>query len=253
VTTYSLTKYAPEMLISIVAIMVFGITPGLGGIIGVGNLTRASGVRAEIMALTWLVVTVLGATILLWNRAFIGLWVGANQYAGTVPGLLVVVVVTQFVWIRNDASIIDLTLRLRPKVLIGFLSAALAIGAASVLVSYFRLGIVGVCLGLILGRSTLSVGYPVLVGRFLGISFTSQLKKVLRPAFVTFLLFSLASVLDAIASANFSFIRGWIDLILSVGVTCGVVLLLAFYTGLSSNQRRTILSRMRMVITTASG
>ena len=41
VTTYSLTKYAPETLIMFVGIMVFGITPGLGGIIGSGNLQKA--------------------------------------------------------------------------------------------------------------------------------------------------------------------------------------------------------------------
>ena len=122
VTTFALTKYAPETVITLVTILVFGITPGLGGIIGSGNLQKAYWVRNEIMLFTWLIVTGLGPIVLLWNWAFIRLWVGEKHYAGTIPTLLIVMLVTQFVLIRNDASIIDLTLRLRRKVLMGALS-----------------------------------------------------------------------------------------------------------------------------------
>ena len=59
VTDYSLTKYAPETLISLMAIVTFGIAPGLGGIIGSGNKQLASMVRGEIMALTWLITLVI--------------------------------------------------------------------------------------------------------------------------------------------------------------------------------------------------
>ena len=113
VTTYSLTKYAPETLISVVAMITFAIAPGLGGIIGSQNLEKAAKIREELMVLTWLVVTVLGSTTLLWNRAFVGLWVGAEHYCGFAVTLLIVLAVTQFVMIRNDANFIDLTLRLR--------------------------------------------------------------------------------------------------------------------------------------------
>ena len=249
VTTYSLTKYAAETLIMLVAIIVFGITPGLGGIIGSGDLPKATQVRNEIMSLTWLVVTVLGPTVLLWNWAFIRLWVDAKYYAGSIPTLLIMVVVTQFAFIRNDANIIDLTLRLRRKVLMGALSATLSFVTAGVLVSYFNLGIVGLCLGLIAGRSVLSMVYPLMVGRFLRVSISYQLKDILRPALVTVLFFSLASKLsDLLVTSNWFAAIGWVDFILSVGLTFSIVLLLAFYAGLSGNQRRHILRRVRMVV-----
>ncbi len=249
VTTYSLTKYVPQTVIGLIAIMVFGVTPGLGGIIGSGNLTKATQVRNEIMSLTWLVVTVLGPTVLLCNRAFIRLWVGEEYYAGFIPTLLIVMVFAQFVLIRNDANIIDLTLRLRRKVLFGALSVTLSLIVACVLVRYFKLGIVGLCLGVIVGRSVLSISYPIMVGRFLKVSFSSQLKGILRPVLVAVLLFSLASKLsDLLFTSNWFSASGWIDLILSVGVTFGLVLLLAFYTGLSGDQRRHILRRVRMVV-----
>jgi O-antigen/teichoic acid export membrane protein len=247
VTTYSVTKYAPETLISLVAIVVFGITPGLGGIIGSGDLQRAARVRSEIMSFTWLMTTVVGATILLWDRVFVQLWVEAEYYAGSVPTLLITVMMIQFILIRNDANIIDLTLNLPRKVLIGALSATLSLVVAGVLVSSFKAGITGICLGFMVGRSILSLGYPLMVGRFLGVSLNSQLKGVLRPAFVTVLLFSLASKLG-----NFLTASGWVGLVLSVVVTLGVVLLLAFFAGLSGNQRRHILRRVRMVVASAS-
>ncbi len=127
VTDYSLTKYAPEVLISLVAIMVFGIAPGLGGIIGSGDKKRAGGVRGEIMALTWLIVTVIGTTVLVWNKAFLNLWVGGKYYLGAIPNLLIIVVITQFVLIRNDSNFIDLTLRLRKKVILGGVSVAISL------------------------------------------------------------------------------------------------------------------------------
>jgi hypothetical protein len=252
VTTYSLTKYAPETLVTFVAIIVFGTTPGLGGIIGSGNLEKAAQVRNEIMSLTWLVVTVLGSTALLWNRTFVGLWVGAEHYAGSVATLLIMVVIIQFVLIRNDANIIDLTLDLRRKVLIGALSVVLSLVGAGLLVNVLDAGIAGLCLGFIAGRSILSVGYPLMVGRFLRASPYSQARGVLRPALVTVLLFPLAAKLsDAIAANTWFPARGWIELILAVGITFCVVFSLVFHAGLSREQRRHILRRVQLVVTVA--
>jgi O-antigen/teichoic acid export membrane protein len=253
VTNYSLTKYAPETLISIVAMVAFGIAPGLGSIIGSGDLKKAAGVRGEIMSLTWLVVTALGSTILLWNRALIGLWVGPRYFAGSIPTLLIMVMVTQFVLIRNDANFIDLTLNLRTKVLMGAFSAVLSLCLAGVLVSYSQAGVSGLCLGFIAGRSILSLVYPFMVGRFLKVPLSSQLKSALRPALATATLFCLALKLDTYLSQTTWFdAGGWVILALLVGVTFGGMWFLAFCIGLSGAQRKLILRRVRMVIAATS-
>ncbi len=249
VTPYSLTKYAPETLISVVAIVVSGIVPGLGGIIGAGDLQKAARVRGEIMVLTWLILTALGSAVLLWNRAFIGMWVGARQYAGAVANLAIVAVVAQLVLIRTDASIIDLTLRLERKVLMGALSVALSLIIACILVGYFRLGVVGLCLGLMAGRAILSIGYPLLIGRFLGVSLATQLRRVWRPAAVTLLLFALAAILDSFAPAGaLAGLRGWLIFFLSAGATFCLTLVVAFLTGLTDRQRRSVWERIRTVL-----
>ena len=252
VTDYSLSKYTPETLISIIAIVVFGIAPGLGGIIGSGQLSKAARVRGEIMALTWLIVTVLGTIVLLWNRSFISLWVGPEHFVGSFPELMIVLVVTQFILIRNDGNVIDLSLRLRQKVIMGAISVGISLSIAVILINKFNLGIIGLCIGLIIGRSILSLGYPILVGRLLNVSFSSQIKSILRPAFVTFLFFTLATCFDSyILATNFVHVSGWFNLGLYISITFIVALALAFYVGLNSRQRVTIIQRVRIVLTIA--
>ena len=53
----------PETMVTLISMMVTGVLPGLGGIIGSGDLEKAAQIRAEIMTLTWLIVTVLGSVV----------------------------------------------------------------------------------------------------------------------------------------------------------------------------------------------
>lgn len=246
VTVYSLSKYVPETLINFVAIVVFGISPGLGGIIGSGDLQKAVRVRNEIMALTWLICAISGSTILLWNRSFVSLWVGSQYDSGTFSTFLIVLGVTQFVLIRNDANLIDLTLDLRNKVIVGLLSAVLSIAISWVLVS-FDGGIAGLCLGFIIGRLVLTLVYPWLVGRFLGISLGDQLIGSIRPTLTLLLLFGLASHLSTIWT-----VQTWVGLVLSIGLTSAIVSFLAFYLGLATQIRHQIIQRVRQVATRES-
>jgi len=250
VTDYSLSKYAPETLISIVAIMAFGIAPGLGGIIGTGNYEKASKVRGEIMAFTWLIVSVLGTMVLLWNRSFINLWVGSQHFIGSVPDLLIVIVVMQFILIRNDGNVIDLSLQLKQKVIMGAISVGLSLSIAVLLIQWLKLGVIGICIGLIVGRLILSAGYPILVGRLLRIPFLSQVRSIIRPACVTALFFLSATYIDSLFLANGKpAIGGWFILAFYVTITLLGTVILAFYLGLSSSQRKNIIQRMRIVLT----
>jgi hypothetical protein len=194
------------------------------------------------MALTWLMATAVGATIVLWNRAFIELWVGATRYVGSVPNLLIMLTVTQLVLIRNDAFIIDLTLDLRRKVLLGALSAAVSLILSGLLVGVFNLGVTGLCLGFIAGRAILSLAYPWLIGRFLGISLFSQLASALRPALSTAVLFAAVLGMSELLTAN-----TWLSLVFGVGLTLIVMAPLSFFAGLSGDQRKRIWQRARVV------
>jgi O-antigen/teichoic acid export membrane protein len=251
VTNYTLTKYIPETLIGVIVIIVFGIMPGLGSIIGTGDHQKAVRLRDEINSFIWLVATAFGASILIWNKTFIGLWVGAGHYAGSIPNLLIVVAAMQLAFIRSDGNIIDLTLRMGQKVLLGLLSVTVSIAAASIMVGYFNLGVVGLCLGIMGGRLIISIGYPMLIGRFLKVSLTFQLYGLFRPLLVTILVFSTAVVLDGFISITFGAgVKGWLIFFLSAGTTGVFMLFLSFYSGLSGEQRSHMVRRVRVAITT---
>lgn len=252
VTNYTLTKYVPETLIGAVVIIVFGIIPGLGGIIGIGDNERAVRLRNEINSIIWLVATALGTSVLIWNRVFITLWVGSDHYSGALPNLLIVAAAFQLVFIRSDGNIIDLTLHLGQKVLLGFLSVTVSIVAASLLVGYFKLGVVGLCIGIIAGRLIISFGYPILIGRFLGVALSSQFSGIFRPVIITILMFLLSTALNTfLFDLTWSGVKGWLIFIVSAGMTGVLMLLMSFYAGLSSTQRGKIMRRIRIVITTA--
>ncbi|MGB8981836.1 MAG: oligosaccharide flippase family protein, partial [Anaerolineales bacterium] len=252
VTDYSLTKYVPETLIGVIVIVVFGIVPGLGSIIGTGDNERVVRLRNEITLFIWLVATTLGTSILLWNRVFVTLWVGAEHYSGTLSNLLIVAAATQLVFIRSDGTIIDLTLRLSQKVLLGFLAVIMSVATASLLVGYFKLGIPGLCVGIMAGRLIISFGYPILIGRFLGVAFSSQLNGILRPILVTILIFLLSTTLDrSFSDLAWSGVKGWLIFILSASMTGMLTLFVSFYAGLSDYQRGTMIRRIRAVIATA--
>jgi O-antigen/teichoic acid export membrane protein len=243
VTVYTLTKFVALAMVPLLSILLQGGAPGLGGIIGKGEMHKAIKVRREVMVFTWLIVSALGAAVLLWNRSFVDLWVGPDFYAGTVPNLLIVVMITQFIFLGNDARIIDLSLDLRAKVLIGAVSAALSFALAAVLVGVFHAGIVGMTLGAIVGRSVISVAYPVIVGRFLGDPFVSQLRGSARPFLVSAVLFALTAQLGREIRAG-----SWVELIVMGSGSAVVFALIASLAGLTRAQRQGFVRRARRVV-----
>lgn len=243
VTVYSLTKFAPDALTNLMVNVVGGVLPGLGGVIGARDLAKAARIRTLLMAGTWLVVTVAGTTTLLLSRPFLNLWVGPTYDAGPLPTLLIIVMTAQVTFIRNDANLINLTLDLPKKVLAGLLSITIALGLAALLIAFFDLGIVGLCLGFIAGRLLLTVGYPWSLSRFFGLSFADQLTAAIRPIAVTGLLFGLALTL-----ANHWIIASWLGLIFAAGVTVVVVTAIAFAAGLSRDQRAYLWRHLRSIV-----
>ena len=242
VTTYTLARYIPQAITVAVATVIVAVMPGLGGLIGAGETMRAVRIRKETMSLIWLFTIVAGTTVLLWEESFLRLWVGPKYYPGSTAILMIMLMVLQFALIRTDANIIDLTLNLRRKVLLGTVSAALSVGLAWLFLGPMDMGIIGLVLGFILGRAIQSVGYPWMIGRLLGIPIEQQLRGIVRPALATGVLFAGASALGAATRAG-----SWPTLVVAVGVSAGVVTIVAYFSGLPADTRRLLWQRLRKV------
>lgn len=240
VTTYVLTGYAARTAQGIHIFAAGAAIPGLGGLLGRGELRRAAQARHELLLLTWLFGTVVASAILMWNRGFIALWVGAENYAGLLVDVLIALLFLQTIFIRVDSYIIDASLRPRLRVLISGVAMILAVGLSIALAR--PLGIAGVCLGLLAGRMIQSVTYPLLSARSVG-SATSTRQAVVsaaRRVLATILLLAAAAALGQTVEVS-----GWLSWV--AGAAAGAVAIagLAFAVGANEAERRAILSRLR--------
>lgn len=243
VATYALTSLVPHAITDLVFLVISSTMPGLGGIVGSGDLQRAARLRAETLSLCWLLAAAGGATTIVWLPTFLHHWVGSRYDAGTPATVLICLMVLQLALIRVDANVIDLTLTIRTKVLLGVVSAVLSIAAAVALLHYAGLGIPGLVAGFIAGRLLLSVAYPVLVARLLEQPRPVSVLPVLRAALASAAMFGAAVWLQPRDPA-----AGWTELIGYGCLTGCLFLVLAYVGGLDARQRGRLLTRVRRVL-----
>src|SRR4051812_42365939 len=193
VTTYVLTGYAARLAVNLYTLAADAAMPGMAGIIGGQSYHRAAMLRRELLAVTSVFVAAAGATILLWNRSFVHLWVGSENYAGTGTNLLLVLVVVQTAFIRCDAYLIDAALQPGRRVRVSLIAAATTLSLTVLLT--WHLGMVGLCLGILSGRATQMVWYPELVRECLARVPELSLAWLVRPLTVMGILFVAASYL----------------------------------------------------------
>ncbi len=238
VTPYVLTGYAARMAVNVHVLAAGGAIPGIGGVIGLRQHEKALALRNELLAVTWLFAATVGVTILLWNRSFLGLWVGSQNYAGTWVNLLIVFIMAQTAFVRSDAYVIDSALQLRQRVLVTVVAAVLTIGLG--ILGTLRFGMLGLCAGILAGRLTQSIAYPHLVRRCLGVTSRASLGTIARPLATMAVLFTAAAYFG-----DRMLVQHWITWIVGVAGTALAVFGLALVTGLPGDARAAVLRRGR--------
>jgi O-antigen/teichoic acid export membrane protein len=240
VTTYVLTGYAARTGLGIFVFTAGSAMPGFGGVLGQGQIDRAVKLRRELLTMTWLFATVVGATVLAWNHSFLNLWVGARNYAGPWVDLLIVLVVAQTAFIRTDSYIIDAALRPRGRVLIGAVTVVATLGLGITLTRAY--GILGLSLGMLLGRAIQSIAYPVIVRSCLGHPKRTMAMRVaaIRLGLITALLFGGANFLSRRFHAP-----SWPVWLLGVASSLVVFAALALALGPTTEARRILIRRLR--------
>jgi hypothetical protein len=241
VTTYALTSYAVRAAVGVHVFTAGEAMPGVGGLLGSQQFARAAQARRELLMMTWLFVTAAGATILLWNQAFVRLWVGPEFYGGVVVTLLTVLVAAQTAFIRVDAYLIDAALRPRARVIVGALAATLTVVLG--IVGTKAWGIPGLCLGMLAGRAVQSVAYPLVVARNMGhAAGRSTIPGVIRAVLASTALFALAT-----AASGTIVITSWMALTVGTAVTFAASAGVALIVGASPATRATLMRRIRAV------
>ena len=237
VSDYVVTAYVVQMIMVVIATAVSATLPGLGGIVGAQQYDKALGIWRESWLYSWLLGTTIGSTVLLCNPSFVSLWVGRDHYAGDLSSLLIVVAVFQLLFIRHDAAVINLAINIRRKVLIG----GVALIASVVLAVPFAqsYGIIGLCVGLVLGRAILTASYPRIVLRFLRAPHSKGPPLPLKAWLITALIFGASWQIGSHVE-----IESWWEL--GIGGLAGVSVsgALAYLLGLSGVERSTLRKRI---------
>ncbi len=246
VTTYVLTGYAARLALNLHTLAAEAVMPGVAGIIGERRFGHAALLRRELLAVTGLFVTAAGVTILLWNRSFVHLWVGAENYAGVWINLLIVLIAVQAAFIRCDAYVIDAALQPARRVRVGVAAGILTLGF-SVALTHLA-GMTGLCLGILLGRATQSVGYPILVRGCLQRDPGLSLGWLARPLVVMGLLFAGAAWLG-----NHWEVQHWLSWVAAVIVTLAGSFALALSLGLPTELRAVVTARMLEMVRRLGG
>ncbi|HUE84636.1 MAG TPA: hypothetical protein VMO26_01020 [Vicinamibacterales bacterium] len=241
VAVYTLTGYAAQVALGLAAMILASALPGLGGIMGRGDRQHAAAIRMEMMALSWLLVIVTGVSILAWNRSFVGLWVGEQMYAGAVVNLLLILLTAQLVFQRTDANIIDISLDVRMKALLGGAGLVVSVSLGWFLGS--RLGMAGLVAGFLTGRMVTGIAYPMLTGRLLHVSTRSQVPTLLRRAVVALVLFGASFLVGETVH-----VRAWPILLAAIILTSLTGGGLGWLLGLDTAMRKRIWSRGRKVL-----
>jgi len=237
VTTYVLTGYAARLALNLHSLSAEAVMPGVAGIIGRQGFEHAARLRRELLAVTGLFLSTAGATILLWNRSFVHLWVGAENYAGAWTNLLIVLIAVQSAFIRCDAYLIDAALqparRVRVGLVAGVLTLLLALGLTHLA------GMIGLCIGILAGRAVQSIGYPLLVSGCLKQSAGLSMAWLVRPTAVMGLLFAAATYLS-----QHLVIQDRLTWLAAVAGTVIVSFAIALGLGLPPSLRAPVMDRM---------
>lgn len=236
VTTYVLTGYAARSALGVHTLAAGGAMPGVGGLLGGGDRIRTIRVREELIVLTWLFATVIGAAILSWNRSFIGLWVGPGLYGGLGVDALIVVLMMQTGLVRIDAYFIDAALAPARRVKVSVLAAIVAIALAIPMTMAW--GMVGLCLGMLIGRLVQSIAYPLLARRLLGPTQGASIDPV-RLVMVSAVLLGVAAAIGQRVT-----VAGWLGWATGTVVTLCAAGWLAFRFGVPVSLRHAVLARV---------
>lgn len=169
VARYTFTSYAVQFGLSACLLTVSAIAPRLGALLGQREMESGAKLAGETREVVLALATLIGCGALLFNRNFVTLWAGAEQYMGDDINVLITLSFFQLALLRCEGQVQDVGLRIRTKVLWGVFgsTAGIALGWLAYNGTH---SIVLAFVGLIAGRSTISIAFPLLVNQlFVGV------------------------------------------------------------------------------------
>jgi O-antigen/teichoic acid export membrane protein len=240
VTSYVVTRYMVQASSLVVKTVQSSIVPGLGRFFGEGNYEKLVEARKLLITFIWFSVTCIGCGIVLWNRAFIGIWISSNLFAGTMECLLIVLIACFNLLRGIDGSIIIMSLDIRKQIITTGIIAMLTIALASALIPLYQ--ILGLLVAMLTGEIAMNISYSALSQKVVGKNNFIRDLFISRKAVVGILLLGLASYASAYVK-----VYSWVSLCFSAIITGAVLMFLTWTISMSRDEKDMLLFNLKRI------
>jgi len=167
VSHYVFTAYLVITGVSVASIVSASFNPSVGRLYGNQEYAACRHIVSNLREFILAFSVFVGAGILLLNQSFVTLWAGDGLFLGSVNNLFIVLIMIQLLLIRNEAFLIDLSLDIKLKVLLGVASIVLSSLLAVLGYYYIDASISMIFIGIFTGRLLLLFLFPLMVNRMM--------------------------------------------------------------------------------------
>jgi O-antigen/teichoic acid export membrane protein len=237
VAIYSTTGALIRMFVGPVVKLLGSGGPGIVGLCGKKDWNRVAQIRKEMYIIGVTLITVISASIIPLNRAFLNLWIGEGFYAGHLTNLLLVMLGFTMIFIRIEGVFIDAMLMFRKKT-IAMLISGLISATVGVLLSA-QIGMTGMALGMMCGNIIMLTYLQNLMRNRLRYKEAEGASVVVRPLILSSLIiaaaYSITNIINPIT---------WLSLIFCFVVFGVIALLLMWFIGLNETYKNVLILRV---------
>lgn len=240
IANYSVSIYGVQTITGLVLIFIGALIPSFKALIQKGNSSDVRKIRNEYLAFSCMIAVPICAFIILFNESIVSVWVGNGFYVGDLLNGVVAISVFILLLCRTEAMVFNIALDLKKKVKAGVYSCLIFLFLVLLLANEF--GAIGICVSAVVSRLYLYFVYS----NFVSSELCSEIGK--------FSIFSdrkiIVSIMLLILCWFLSFgveLHGIYQLFLSLIFVIGSVGIIFYYMGLSSEERKSIISRFSVL------
>ena len=238
---YAATGAVLRMVVAPVSQVLSSASAGIGELCGKRDWCRVIQIRREMFAIAVVVMTVIGTGVVGFNKAFLGLWIGDGFYSGDWVNLTMVLIAIVKILLRSDSLLLDNLLVFKQRSIAFFICGIFTL-FSGVILTYYA-GEIGMALSVFFGQFGLFLYCCKLINKKLGKEKIDNFKFPVNMMFVPAFLILSSCMLNAFLMPD-----NFLEFFLSVIVYSFISTFILWKYGISDDDRKSGLSRMRSLL-----
>ena len=169
VSIFVFSSYIIQIGVTIPSLLTSSFIPSIGKFYGDSEFEHAKRTITNLRNLVFAWAIFIAGMTLFANKIFVEYWVGKEYFIGDISNFLIVLLAIQLIIIRNEGFIINVSLNLKKKVQIGFITVIISLLLGYVFSIYNDKPINGILFGLLFGRLYMFFIFPTMVSKLFNI------------------------------------------------------------------------------------